>query len=79
MVRLDTSRTNHFRNGRPKCVATRSIYQILWLKCTKIDYFWLGLCPRSRWGSLQRSPKAHSWKSASYVSEYLCEVKLEEV
>jgi len=22
---------------------------------------WLGLCPRPRWGSLQRSPRLHSW------------------
>ena len=23
--------------------------------------FWLGLCPRPRWGSLQRSPRPSSW------------------
>jgi len=23
--------------------------------------FWLGLCPRPRWGSLQRSPRPPSW------------------
>jgi len=23
--------------------------------------FWLGLCPRPRWGSLQRSPSPTSW------------------
>jgi len=36
-----------------KTVATRC--QILRLKCTKIQ-FRLGLRPRPRWGSLQRSP-----------------------
>ena len=39
-------------------VATRC--QILRLKCTKIQ-FRLGLCPRPRWGSLQRSPRPPSW------------------
>ena len=41
--------------------------------------FLAGALPQIPLGSLQRSPKAPSWKSASYVSEYLCEVKLEEV
>jgi len=29
-------------------------------KCTK-NRFWLGLGPRARWGSLQRSPRPPSW------------------
>jgi len=37
-----------------KTAATRC--QILRLKCTKIPKFGWGLRPRSRWGSLQRSP-----------------------
>ena len=76
MVRYD--RMNHFRNGRLKFVATRSRCQILRLKCTKID-FGLGSAPDPA-GELTALPQSpYSWKSASYVSEYLCEVKLEEV
>ena len=41
-----------------KTVATRC--QILRLKCTKIQLR-LGLRPRPRWGSLQRSPRPTSW------------------
>jgi len=45
-----------------KIVATGC--HILRLKCTKFDLGWggeLGLRPRPRWGSSQRSPKPPSW------------------
>jgi len=29
--------------------------------------FWLGLCPRPRWGSLQHSPKLPSWIKGSLL------------
>jgi len=47
-----------------KIVATRC--QILRLKCTKFD-FGLGLRPRPRWGSLQRSPITLSWISGGLL------------
>jgi len=44
-----------------KIVATRS--HIFSLKCTKFDFGCMGLCPRTRWGSLQCSPRPLSWIS----------------
>ena len=41
-----------------KIGATR--YQILRLDCTKFDFGWGSAGPRSRWGSLQRSPRPPS-------------------
>jgi len=42
-----------------KIVATRC--QILWLNAMHQIRFRLGLRPRPRWGSLQRSPRPPSW------------------
>jgi len=45
-----------------KIIKITTICQILRLKCTKFDFGWvrLGLCPRPRWRSLQRSPRPPS-------------------
>ena len=41
-----------------KIVVTRG--QILMHKMHHM-WFWVGLCPRPRWGSLQSFPRSHSW------------------
>jgi len=36
-------------------------------KCTKFDFGCIGLRPRPRWGSLQRSPRLPSWNSGGLL------------